>query len=87
MSQDDSAASFGPAMPPEALQQGAMNQVNQFFKANAGDEPETDGVKFGTVGEGRQKYVKPGKYPTKARKIKDLSGKVVTIKGLTRTDH
>ena len=88
MSDDTSSASHGPAMPPEALQQGAMNQVHPFFEtAKEGAEPEAEKVTFGTVGEGRQKYVKPGRYPLKNRRMKDLDGKVITVKGQIRTDH
>jgi len=74
-------------MPPEALQQGSMNQHNPHFKLNEGDEPEAEKVEFGTVGDGRQKFVKPGKYPMKNKRTKDIDGKVITVKGLTRTDH
>lgn len=87
MSDDNSSASYGPAMPPEALQQGAMNQINPFFEPNKGDEPEAEKVTFATIGESRQKYVVPGKYPMKSKRTKDIDGKVITIKGLTRTDH
>ena len=87
MADESSSASHGPAMPPEALQQGAMNQHNPFFELNKGDEPEAEGVQFKTVEGGRQKYVAPGRYPMKSRRTKDIDGKVLTVKGLTRTDH
>ena len=89
MSTDEStSASHGPAMPPEALQQGSMNQHNPFFKtAQEGDEPETEGVEFAIVEGGRQKYVKPGRYPMKTKRTKDIDGKVINVKGLRRTDH
>lgn len=76
----------GPSVPPEALQQGSMNQ-NPNFKLNTGDEPETTGVKFGVVEGGRQKFVKPGKYKMKEKRHKDIDGKVIIVKGLKRTDH
>ena len=87
MADDTAGASHGPAMPPEALQQGAMNQINPHFELNKGDEPEAEKVTFGTIGEGRQKYVKPGRYPMKTKRTKDIDGKVINVKGLTRTDH
>ncbi len=87
MAEDDSAAAHGPVMPPEALQQGAMNRHNPFFELNKGDEPEAEKVAFGTIGDGRQKFVKPGKYPMKARRTKDIDGKIITVKGLKRVDH
>jgi len=74
-------------MPPEALQQGSMNQHNPFFKTNEGAEPETEKVEFETVAGGRQKFVKPGKYPMKAKRTKDIDGKIINVKGLRRTDH
>ena len=76
----------GPTIPAEALQQGSMNK-NPNFEPNKGDEPSTDKVEFGIVEGGRQKFVKPGRYPMKSRRTKDLDGKVLTIKGLTRIDH
>jgi len=78
--------SHGPDMPPEALQGGTMN-TNPNFEPNKGDEPEAEHIEFGHVGEGRQKYVLPGKYPLKEKRQKDIDGKVKTVKGLTRTDH
>ncbi len=78
--------STGPDVPAEALSQGTMNQ-NPHFETSKGDEPEAEKVPFGTVGDGRQKFVKPGKYPMKQKRMKDLDGKVITIKGLTRIDH
>jgi len=64
-----------------------MNQHHPNFKHNEGDEPETKTVKFGTVEGGRQKYVLPGKYPMQATRTKDIDGTVLTVNGLTRTDH
>lgn len=84
---DTTVATHGAAMPPEALQQGSMNQHHPHFKLNEGDEPETEGVEFEIVEGGRQKFVKPGKYPMRAKRTKDIDGKVIQIKGLTRTDH
>ena len=78
--------STGPDVPAEALQQGTQNK-NPHFETNKGDEPEAEKVTFGTVAGGRQKFVKPGKYPLKAKRTKDIDGKVITVKGLTRTDH
>ena len=76
----------GPAVPAEALQQGSRNK-NPHFEMNKGDEPEAEKVQFGIVEGGRQKFVKPGRYPMKAKRTKDIDGKVLTIKGLTRVDH
>ncbi len=81
-----SSASHGPAIPPEALQQGSMNQ-NPNFKLNKGDEPEAKKVNFGTVGDSRVKYVKPGKYPLKEKRMKDVDGKILIVKDMQRTDH
>ena len=74
-------------MPPEALQQGSMNQHSPNFHLNNDDEPEAEKITFGTVEGGRQKYVKPGKYPLKTKRTKDIDGKVIIVKGLTRVDH
>ena len=79
--------STGPGVPPEALQQGSMNQHHPHFKQNVGDEPEAEAVEFGVVEGGRQKFVKPGKYPLKPKRLKDIDGKVIIVKGLTRIDH
>ena len=79
--------STGPGVPPEALQQGSMNQHHPHFKMNEGDEPEVDGVQVGVVEGGRQKYILPGKYPLKPKRLKDIDGKVIIVKGLTRVDH
>jgi hypothetical protein len=64
-----------------------MNQHHPHFKMNEGDEPETDGVVFEAVAGGRQKFVKPSKHPLKEKRLKDIDGKVIMVKGLTRTDH
>ena len=76
----------GPAVPPEALQGGTMNQ-NPNFHPSTGDEPEAEHVEFDTVPGGRQKYVLPGRYPMKNKRTKDVDGKVLIVKGLTRVDH
>ena len=86
MAEDNSSAAHGPAIPAEALSQGSMNK-NPFFETSKGDEPEAEKVQFATIGDSRQKYVVPGKYPLKQKRMKDVDGKVITIKGLTRTDH
>ena len=78
--------STGEDMPPEALQQGSMNQ-HPNFEPNKGDEPEAKKVKFGTVKGGRQKFVEPGRYPLNEKRVKDLDGKLLVVKGLTRVDH
>ncbi len=78
--------SAGPDVPPEALSQGTMNR-NPNFELNKGDEPEAKKTTFGTVEGGRQKFVKPGRFPLKEKRMKDIDGKVITIKGLTRIDH
>jgi len=82
-----SSYSHGPAIPAEALQGGTMNTNPNFKQAQEGDEPEAEGVEFGTVEGGRQKYVKPGRYPMKEKRTKDIDGKVIRVKGLRRTDH
>lgn len=79
--------STGPGVPPEALQQGSMNQHHPHFKMNEGDEPETEGPVTGVVEGGRQKYIKPSKHPLKPKRLKDIDGKVIIVKGLMRTDH
>lgn len=79
--------STGPGVPPEALQQGSMNQHHPHFKLNTGDEPESEATVFETVEGGRQKFVKPSKHPLKPKRVKDIDGKVILVKGLTRVDH
>ena len=76
--------STGPDIPAEALSGGTMNR-NPNFETSKGDEPEAEGIQFGR--QGAAKFVKPGKYPIRDRQVKDLGGKVKTIKGLTRVDH
>lgn len=82
-------ASGGPSIPPEALQQGNQNINHPNFRITKKEDiPETAGTEFATDESGRGKYVKPGRYPTKARQVPSTGDKRVTMKGeMTRTDH
>jgi hypothetical protein len=89
MSEDMGAHSGGPAIPPEALQQGNQNINHPNFRITEKDDiPETAGTQFATDDDGRGKFIKPGRYPMKARQVPTTGDKRVTMKGeMTRTDH
>lgn len=91
MSDDNSSASHGPPVPPEALQQGSMN-TNPFYEIDRDgtqEVPEVEKTQFGLSNDGRTSIVLPGKYPTPPRTVRTTGDKTVTLKKgtITRIDH
>lgn len=82
-------AADGPSIPAEALQQGNQNINHPNFKITRKEDiPETEATVFEVNKDGRQKWIKPGRYPTPKREVPTKGDKTETMKGvMTRTDH